>query len=79
MKGIIAGHGTTSEQHVYKFTDTNAKPNVVYYYQIEDVSINGITDNLDDDALERSCGCGWQVDDDVGRFEITKVTQGYSN
>ena len=58
VKGIVAGHGTTSEQHVYKFTDTNAKPNVVYYYQIEDVSINGLTDDLDDDALERSCGCG---------------------
>ena len=41
VKGIIAGHGTTSEKHVYTFTDTTAKPNVVYYYQIEDVSING--------------------------------------
>ncbi len=41
VKGIIAGHGTMSEQHVYKFTDTTAKPNVVYYYQIEDVSLNG--------------------------------------
>ena len=41
VKGIVAGHGTTSEKHVYTFTDTTAKPNVVYYYQIEDVSING--------------------------------------
>jgi hypothetical protein len=41
VKGIIAGHGTTSEQHVYEWTDTTAKPNVVYYYQIEDVSLNG--------------------------------------
>ena len=41
VKGIIAGHGTTSEKHVYTFTDTTAKPNVVYYYQIEDVSLNG--------------------------------------
>ena len=41
VKGIIAGHGTTSEQHVYTFTDTTAKPNVVYYYQIEDVSLDG--------------------------------------
>ena len=41
VKGIIAGHGTTSEKHVYTFTDTTAKPNIVYYYQIEDVSING--------------------------------------
>ena len=41
VKGIIPGHGTTSEKHVYQFTDTTAKPNVVYYYQIEDVSLNG--------------------------------------
>ena len=40
-KGIIPGHGTTSEKHVYTWTDTTAKPNVVYYYQIEDVSLNG--------------------------------------
>ena len=41
VKGIIAGHGTTSEKHVYTYTDTTAKPNVVYYYQIEDVSLDG--------------------------------------
>ena len=41
VKGIVAGNGTTSEKHVYTFTDTTAKPNVVYYYRIEDVSING--------------------------------------
>ena len=41
LKGIIPGHGTTSEKHVYTWTDTTAKPNVVYYYQIEDVSLDG--------------------------------------
>ena len=41
LKGIIPGHGTTSEKHVYEWTDTTAKPNVVYYYQIEDVSFDG--------------------------------------
>ena len=41
VKGIVPGHGTTSEKHVYEWTDTTAKPNVVYYYQIEDVSLNG--------------------------------------
>ena len=41
VKGIVAGHGTTSEKHVYTYTDTTAKPNVVYYYQIEDVSLDG--------------------------------------
>ena len=41
VKGIVPGHGTTSEKHVYTFTDTTAKPNVVYYYQIQDVSLDG--------------------------------------
>ena len=41
LKGIIPGHGTTSERHVYQWKDTTAKPNVVYYYQIEDVSLDG--------------------------------------
>ena len=41
IKGIVPGHGTTSEKHVYEWKDTSAKPNVVYYYQIEDVSLNG--------------------------------------
>ena len=47
LKGIIAGNGTTSERHVYEWTDTTAKPNVVYYYQIEDVSLNGNRTTLD--------------------------------
>ena len=38
---LIAGQGTTSERTVYKFADTSAKPNVVYYYQIQDVSLDG--------------------------------------
>ena len=36
-----AGHGTTSEQHAYEWSDKSAKPNVVYYYQIQDVSLDG--------------------------------------
>ncbi len=45
-KGIIPGHGTTSERHVYEWTDTSAKPNVVYYYQIEDVALDGTRTTL---------------------------------
>ena len=41
LKGIVPGHGTTSETHVYTFTDTTTKPNVAYYYQIEEVSLDG--------------------------------------
>ena len=38
---LVKGHGTTSERNAYEFTDTSAKPNVVYYYQIQDVSFDG--------------------------------------
>lgn len=38
---MIAGAGTTAEKQSYTWTDTSAKPNVVYYYQIEDVSLDG--------------------------------------
>ena len=38
---MIAGAGTTSEKQFYTYTDTTAQPNAVYYYQIEDVSLNG--------------------------------------
>ncbi len=38
---LIAGKGTTSEKNAYEFVDTSAKPNVVYYYQIQDVSLDG--------------------------------------
>ena len=40
-QGLIAGHGTTSERHIYTYIDVTAKPNVLYYYRIEDVSLDG--------------------------------------
>ena len=43
---LIAGHGTTSERHTYEWKDTTAKPNVVYYYQIQDVSFDGQVQTL---------------------------------
>ena len=36
-----AGQGTTTERTVYEWKDKTAKPNVVYYYQIQDVSLDG--------------------------------------
>ena len=36
-----AGKGTTSERSAYEWKDKSAKPNVVYYYQIQDVSLDG--------------------------------------
>jgi hypothetical protein len=38
---MIPGAGTTAERNTYTWTDTTTKPNVVYYYQIEDVSFDG--------------------------------------
>ncbi len=38
---MVAGAGTTSEKQSYTYTDSTAQPNVVYYYQIEDVSLDG--------------------------------------
>ena len=38
---MIAGAGTISEKQFYTYNDTTAQPNVVYYYQIEDVSLDG--------------------------------------
>ncbi len=38
---LIPGAGTTAESTTYTWTDTTAKPNLVYYYQIEDVSFAG--------------------------------------
>ena len=43
---LIAGNGTTSERNTYDFADTSAKPNVVYYYQIQDVSLDGDVQTL---------------------------------
>ena len=38
---LIKGQGTTSERTAYEFIDKSAKPNVIYYYQIQDVSLDG--------------------------------------
>ncbi|MDE0013665.1 MAG: lamin tail domain-containing protein [Candidatus Poribacteria bacterium] len=46
VKGIIPGQGTSSEMHTYSYTDTTAKPDVIYYYRIEDVSFDGVCQTL---------------------------------
>lgn len=43
---LIPGAGTTAERNTYTWTDTTAKPNLVYYYQIEDVSLDGERERL---------------------------------
>jgi hypothetical protein len=49
---MIQGHGTTGERHTYKWVDASAKPNVVYYYQIEDVSFAGERQTLQTTKLK---------------------------
>ena len=38
---LVQGAGTTGERNTYKWIDESAKPGVIYYYQIEDVSFAG--------------------------------------
>ena len=38
---MIPGAGTTNQKQSYTYTDTTAKPNVLYYYQLECVSVDG--------------------------------------
>ncbi len=45
---MIRGAGTTGEKQTYSYTDKTAKPNIVYYYQIEDVSFDGNRQRLTD-------------------------------
>ena len=49
---LIAGQGTTSERAVYEWKDTSAKPNGVYYYQIQDVSLDGKVQTLRQSRLK---------------------------
>ena len=43
---MIQGAGTTSERNTYTWTDTTTKPNVAYYYRIEDISHAGVRKQL---------------------------------
>ena len=49
---LIEGAGTTGERNTYKWIDASAKPNVVYYYQIEDVSFAGERQTLQTTKLK---------------------------
>jgi hypothetical protein len=72
LTGIIAGHGTTSEKHVYTYTDKTAKPNVVYYYQIEDVSINGLRTTLTTTHLRGHVGAAGKLTITWGDLKLQK-------
>ena len=72
VKGIVPGHGTTSEKHVYTFTDTTAKPNVVYYYQIEDVSLDGKRTTLRTTHLRGNVSAAGKVTTTWGDLKLQK-------
>ena len=43
---LIQGAGTTGERNEYMWADVTAKPNIAYYYRIEDVSFSGVKQTL---------------------------------
>ncbi|MCG9126953.1 lamin tail domain-containing protein [Candidatus Poribacteria bacterium] len=49
---LIQGAGTTGERNEYQFIDKTAKPNVVYYYRIEDIDISGTSEVLKTQRLQ---------------------------
>ena len=53
---MIPGAGTTGERQVYTYTDKTAKPNVVYYYQLECVSADGTIHQIRRTHLRRLVG-----------------------
>ena len=73
---MIPGAGTTSEKQFYTFTDTTAQPNVVYYYQIEDVSLDGNRQTLTNGITpERAYRCGMaNSTTNVGRVEVCSIS-----
>ena len=38
---LIQGAGTTAERNKYQFIDKTAKPNVAYYYRLEEIDLSG--------------------------------------
>ena len=49
---LIQGAGTTSDRNAYTWIDTTAKPNREYYYRIEDMSFDGISEALTTQRLK---------------------------
>ncbi|RKU08124.1 hypothetical protein C6503_23360 [Candidatus Poribacteria bacterium] len=49
---LIQGAGTTSERNAYSWTDTTAKTNIEYYYRLEDMSFDGISELLTTQRLK---------------------------
>ena len=70
---MIQGAGTTSERHTYTWTDATAKPNTVYYYQIEDLSHAGVRKQLATVRMRGFVSAKGETYHIVGRFESTTI------
>ena len=66
---LIQGQGTTSGRSAYKWTDTTAKPNVVYYYQIQDVSLDGQVQTLRISRLKGNISAAGKATTTWGRLK----------
>ena len=67
---LIQGAGTTSERSTYQWIDTTAKPDVEYYYRIEDMSFDGISEVL---ATQRMKGVFTAKNRALTRWAILKT------
>ena len=80
---LIQGVGNTGKHNEYTWTDKTAKPNTVYYYQIEGVSHAGVRKQLA--SVASSSGDGAQVEPLVsylttlGNIKRTALLQNYPN
>ncbi len=69
---LIQGAGTTSDRSEYTWIDTTAKPNVEYYYQIQDISFSGATQTL---ATKRMKGLHTAKNRHLTRWGVLKKEQ----
>ena len=68
---LIQGAGTTSDRNEYTWIDTTAQPNVEYYYRIEDMSFDGISEVV---ATQRLKGVFTAKNRALTRWAILKKT-----
>ncbi|MDE0683886.1 MAG: lamin tail domain-containing protein, partial [Candidatus Poribacteria bacterium] len=66
---LIQGAGTTSERNAYQWIDTTAKTGIEYYYRIEDMSFDGVSEVL---ATQRLKGVFTPKNRSLTRWAILK-------
>ncbi len=67
---LIQGAGTTSDRSTYQWIDTTAKTGVEYYYRIEDMSFDGISEVL---ATQRLKGVFTAKNRSLTRWALLKT------